>query len=451
MGSPPRMAGGGHHDPPLPPSAEGRSDRTEPSHPHWRLVQRVAASARFQRSQRLRELLLFVSERTLREPRGSVHEHDIGTAVFGRPADFMAGEDTLVRVHASRLRKRLEQYFSTEGAAEPVVIEIPKHTYIPVFRQREGNPPPAAEAPVTPAPSRTVRVPRPAALVGAVLAALLLAGTAWLYRADRAWHGRLSRGGLGPRPTVDRLWQDMFGSGRQAYVVLADSNLTMLEDLLRRPVTLLEYQHKRFRVPKEARPTDPAADDLVSRLMQRQFTSIADASLAHRIGLLNAVHGIPTAVISARDAGAQHFKSHHAILAGPRRANPWIELFEDQLNFRTRYDEERRQASFENRAPQPGEERAYEVVWNQLGYCRVAYLPNLDGTGSVLLLSGTEMGSTEAGVDFVTSERWVRRLGSALGVGPRQSFPHFEVLLRTHLLSSASPSFEVVAQRRLGS
>jgi hypothetical protein len=250
---------------------------------------------------------------------------------------------------------------------------------------------------------------------------------------------------------VDRLWRDMFGSGREAYVVLADSNLTMLEDLLQRQLTLLEYQHKRFSVPKESRPAEPAADDLVIRLMQRQFTSIADASLAHRIGLLNAVHGIPTSVISARDAGAQHFKSHHVILAGPRRANPWIELFEDQLNFPTRYDEGRRHVSFENRAPRPGEERSYDVVWNQLGYCRVAYLPSLDGTGSVLLLSGTEMGSTEAGVDFITSESWVRGLASALGVGAGRPFPHFEVLLRTHLLSSASPRFEVIAQRRLGS
>jgi hypothetical protein len=444
MGPPTRMAGG-HPEPIVPPSAPVSPDQAEPLHSHWPLVQRVAASARFQRSKRLRELLLFVCERALRDPHGSVHEHDIGTAVFGRPADFMAGEDTLVRVHASRLRKRLEEYFESEGAAEPVVIEIPTHTYVPAFRERGKGVAP------TGAPARALSLRRSAAWGGAVLAALILAGAAWLYRQDRAWHGRLASGGLAPQPTVDRLWRDMFGSGRQAYVVLADSNLTMLEDLLQRQMTLLEYQHKRFSVPKESRPADPAADDLVIRLMQRQFTSIADASLAHRIGLRNAVHGIPTTVISARDAGAQHFKSHHVILAGPRRANPWIELFEDQLNFRTRYDEGRRHASFENRAPRPGEERSYDVVWNQLGYCRVAYLPNLDGTGSVLLLSGTEMGSTEAGVDFITGEPWVRRLASALSVGAGRPFPHFEVLLRTHLLSSASPRFEVVAERRLGS
>jgi hypothetical protein len=63
-----------------------------------------------------------------------------------------------------------------------------------------------------------------------------------------------------------------------------------------------------------------------------------------------------------------------------------------------------------------GEEPRYVVKWDSLGYCRVAYLPNLDATGSILIISGTDLSSSDAGAEFITSERWVRHLRSALAV-----------------------------------
>jgi hypothetical protein len=430
------------------------------------LVERVAGSALFQRSRRLRDFLLFVCERGLTDPQNAVGEHEIGTRVFGRPPDFMVSEDTLVRVHASRLRKRLEQYFATEGAAEPVVIEIPTHSYMPVFRTRDAGPsgvaalaipgPVApAEPKAAPVASNSARVAnrrapvgtgqRRVALVGSAMVLVLVLCSTCLYLDNRGLR-RLLGAGLERRPTVDRLWKQMFGNGRPAYLVLGDSNLTMLEYVLRRQISLLEYRQKQFPVPK-GMVCDPAASEVVSQLMSLQFTSIADASLTRHVGLLNAVHGVPTYVISPQDADPQDFKSSNAVLAGSRRSNPWLELFEDRLNFRSRFDEARRVAHLENMDPRPGEERTYKSKRGERGYCRVAYLPNLGRTGSVLILSGTEMASTEAAVDFITSERWLLEVGSALQVDTRGGFPHFEVLLRTHLVSFASPQFEMVAVR----
>ena len=274
---------------------------------------------------------------------------------------------------------------------------------------------------------------------------LLVLCSTCLYLDNQGLRHRLGAG-LERRPTVDRLWKQMFGNGRPVYLVLADSNLTMLEYVLRRQLSPLEYLQKQFPVPV-GMVCDPAASEVVSHLMSRQFTSIADASLTRHLGLLNAVHGFPTHVISAQDAYPHHLKSSHAVLAGSRRSNPWLELFEDRLNFRSRFDEARRVAYLENMDPRPGEERTYESKQDELGYCRVAYLPNLGGTGSVLILSGTEMASTEAAVDFITSERWLREIRDTLQVAERGRFPHFEVLLRTHLVSFAAPKFEVVAVR----
>src|ERR1700691_1401194 len=105
------------------------------SHPR-ELLERIVASDPFQKSKRLRDLLLFLGERSLQDPYCTLREQEIGVEVFGRPPDYDTSHDTLVRVHVSQLRKKLHDYFLAEGRNEPLVIEIPKGSYVPLFRPR---------------------------------------------------------------------------------------------------------------------------------------------------------------------------------------------------------------------------------------------------------------------------------------------------------------------------
>lgn len=408
--------------------------------PRWELVQRVAGSAVFLKSRRLREFLLFVCERALRDPDSVVREQEIGVFVFGRPPDFDPSEDTLVRVQASQLRKRLQQFFAAEGSNEPMVIEIPKGTYMPAFRERAAAVEAKGDEPGAGASRFDLRL-----VVTAWLCLALLATCGWLLAQNRELWRRLN-GGQEPRPAVDHLWRSMFGD-RHTYVVLGDGTFTMWQDLLHRQLTPTQYQRQQFKGLAEETITDPVTLDFARRLMNRQFTPIADVGLAHRVARLNSAHGIPTEIVFARSAATQHFKSHNAVLSGSRRSNPWVELFENSLNFRSRFDEKTRTSYFDNVAPKDKEQETYEVKWDRLGYCRVAYLPNLDATGSVLLISGTDYSSTDAGAEFITSERWVRQLLAALGTKTGGDVPHFEVLLRAQLVLGAAPSFEMIAYR----
>jgi TolB-like protein len=52
----------------------------------------------------------------------------------------------MVRIEASQLRRRLERYYLTQGAADPVVIDLPKGGYVPVFRPAEVAVPPEVES-----------------------------------------------------------------------------------------------------------------------------------------------------------------------------------------------------------------------------------------------------------------------------------------------------------------
>jgi hypothetical protein len=97
-------------------------------------------------------------------------------------------------------------------------------------------------------------------------------------------------------------------------------------------------------------------------------------------------------------------KSDNVVLLGSSRANPWVELIQDRLNFRFAFDQQSHYSYFVNRSPKDGEQRVYHTD-SSVSYCAIAFVPNLDRTGNILAIAGTEVEGTEGGSEFVTSER----------------------------------------------
>lgn len=153
------------------------------SDPRWELAQRVADGPNFRNCPKLRAFFLYVCENALLGRVENVREQLIGTRVFGRHQDYNLNEDNIVRVEARELRKRLASYFADAGRNEPVIIEIPKGAYVPVFKQREQPPVEPAEVKAeTPALSDT-RGRTPQRWIFPVLAAavvILIAVVVWL-------------------------------------------------------------------------------------------------------------------------------------------------------------------------------------------------------------------------------------------------------------------------------
>src|SRR5947209_10867045 len=85
------------------------------------LVERIASSSYLNKSARLHDMFLYLCERVLDHSVEVIHEQEVGHKVFGRAPDYDTNADNIVRVHASTLRKRIDQYFSNEGSHEPVV------------------------------------------------------------------------------------------------------------------------------------------------------------------------------------------------------------------------------------------------------------------------------------------------------------------------------------------
>jgi hypothetical protein len=135
------------------------------------LVDRICASQEFRRANRLRDFLRFAVDRKLADAPHELTEAQIGHRVFGRPSMYNTGEDSIVRTEARVLRQRLDRYFSKEGVAEPILLEIPKGSYVPVFRWRDY---PVLQTTPQPAPPKSrVGMGRWMALAGSVVGVAL--------------------------------------------------------------------------------------------------------------------------------------------------------------------------------------------------------------------------------------------------------------------------------------
>jgi predicted ATPase len=99
-------------------------------------LHRVLESAVFVATPVLRRFLRCVVERTIRGSQDQLKEYALGLDVFGRGAEFDARTDTIVRVEARRLRARLGAYYDGPGRADPIIIEVPKGSYVASFRRR---------------------------------------------------------------------------------------------------------------------------------------------------------------------------------------------------------------------------------------------------------------------------------------------------------------------------
>lgn len=96
-------------------------------------LERVVRSRAFSRADSIRQVLRFIVEEAIGGNFDNIKEYLIATEALGRPPDFDPKTDSIVRVQVQRLRKRLEEYYSDEGAEDPVQIEIPAGGYVPTF------------------------------------------------------------------------------------------------------------------------------------------------------------------------------------------------------------------------------------------------------------------------------------------------------------------------------
>jgi hypothetical protein len=408
----------------------------------WQLIERITASPPFQKSTRLRDLLRFMAERSIRGQIQDLSEHRIGSAVFGKAEDYSVVEDSSVRVHVRQLRLKLHEYFDGEGREEPSIVEIPKGAYTTLFRAVEHRNS-ASPVPVVHQlePKLWFRV-LPWALAACFLATTVVV---WFIRPT-----------IANSPTPPWPLTTLFNPpNKPVEVVVADVNYGMTRLVDEQPVTLERYLSPSYRSGADltnAHPT-PREARMMKYLSGSLLTSYADLVVVDTLMRLSGSSRDWLAIRSARELRPRDLESGNFVFVGSPSSNPWVSYFQDKLNFREGEGKVGESLKFfQNSHPKPGEQATYQglAFTGSSGedYATVSLLPLANGRGSVLILQGLQQEGTEAAGLFLADASNRQKLQEALGFSGSPTQPvYFEALIRTQAVAGAPNATSIVATR----
>lgn len=402
--------------------------------PRWQLAQRIAGSGLFQRSVRLKALLLYVAEQALARPGEALNEYQIGCAVFERPKEYSPSEDNIVRVQARHLRARLEEYFENEGKAEPLILEIPKGGYLPVFRAREE-----VVAEVVAAGVERRGIPQLWVAAAIVLAAVV------------GWFAHSWVSVVAVKGEASWLLAALFERQAAVRLVAPDSSFGLLQGFLGRNLSLNDYLQPGY--PGELIESSFASEALRERarsVASRPYTTYGNLLIAGKASALAERQGWKMSLEFSRQLAARDLESGNLILVGSPQSNPWVSLFEKEGNFQSFHDLGVKRGGIRNLQPAAGEAREY-VTEPRHGYSGEAYALvglHLKKGARVLTLAGTNMEGTEAAWEFVSTPEkarllWEMAKWSKLPEGEAR----LEAVLRTYVLAGAARDTKIVAVR----
>ncbi len=411
-------------------SALGNAEKFSPpfhpsNDPNAALIERILASSQFRTSQRLREFLLYIAECALNEAPEAATEQQIGMHVFHRPAGYNSSEDSIVRTHARLLRQKLAEYFSTEGADEAVIVEVPKGHYLPLFRARESNPPLAPfPLPVQPVPlaapspeAWNYRKSTPFGVVMGILLGLMMGGCGFLLA--RVWPKTAV-----PRTSIETFWAPF---------------------LTGEPPVLI-YSNARFVGDSKSglRYAQPGANALQQPVVDH-YTGIGELASVYELTRLFDDHRTSFVLKRSLLVTWDEAKQRNLIFLGSPAENSSLNGLPSLTDFKMLANPE--SAGFENEYPRPGEQTVYSRPEHPLtmDYAVIALKPGVQSGKRTLMFCGLTTLGTQAAVEFASRKDTLAELLKVVSAGGEVK--PFEALLAVSLEGGVPLQSRLVAVR----
>lgn len=429
-------------------------------------LEEVVHGKSFGTSPRGQQFLRHVMEKAIAGDLESLKERVIGIELFRRSASYNKSEDAIVRVTASDVRKRLLQHYKEHENRSPYQIDMPPGSYIPEIRWVQTNVFPSAVIPdaspmldaikllpVKPVKSAsfTSLSVTTRTLFAIPLVIALLALTAWTsYRA-----GAFKFDTLGPYRAI-LPWSSIFGSRQELEIITSDPDFSTEQDITRHTISLSDYANGKYL------PDNPKLPPEVRNFCLRYLrgTRAADVDLPTVANIVTLAHpaGKKVLIRSARHMRTDDFQSDNDfILLGSPVADPWLEIFEQQLDFRFIYTDESTLQSIENVHPQSNELKLYVPQGKDFGvtpptgvaYAVIAFLQNPHRSGHVLILAGTGVEGTWAASQLVLNTTDLADALNHCDHSFNAPLRNFEILLKVNIMAGSPTSTDIIACHRL--
>jgi len=413
-------------------------------------VYRILASSHFSKAPLLSAFLMHVSRRALDDGMVRIPEYEIGRSVFQRSPDFDPRQDNIVRTYARHLRKRLQGYYEEDGADDMVRVEIPKGTYVPVFRTVESQSTAAGATIVTPPANENVALTKFEAWTSWQRYAWCLSAAILVLASYSAALFKVARWTTHPLPVAERssllhpLWTQLFRPDRDTIVVPGDIGFVILQQSNRRTFSLAEYV-------SWFSSNDLDSHLSMAYLKDQTYTSVLNLEIVSRLQRLPEANAGRFVIRAARNVRLDDLRNGNAILLGSSYSNPWDEIFSDKLNFHFVNRPSDSRFWIVNQHPVGRETRTYESMTTSTThktYAVVAMVPNLNRNGHVLLLQGLDATGTQAAAEMLFDsddiENVIREAINRYGTKGR-----FELLIEVNSLDANSHATDgrIIASR----
>src|SRR5258708_5004352 len=406
-----------------------------------RQIDPLVASKGLHGADSLCKLLRYLTHHALDFPGEPLKEYKIATEVFGRSSDFDPQLDSIIRVQAGRLRSKLAKYYESEGANDPIVVELPKGSYVLSFHQRgkaTGKLPGGVLSERDQQDTRLTSKKLGIAVVA--LSILLVLSIAAIIRAiafRKSSDANLAHSEPPPPPVFELFWKPFTSGPDEPWVVFSNASF------VGRPETGLRY-------------FDPTRDSKIS--VWDHYTGVGEVLAVHSLDQVFGLHHRGLRVKQGSLFELDDVQNNDLIFLGSPSENLTLMDIPNTKEFVfQRLDSGPRKGDLAivNVHPERGESKDYlaspSVAPLTEDYAVVALLPGLSPSRSIMILAGTTTFGTQGATDFVCRENLVRDLLQRLSVSKAGELKPFEAVLRVKVTRGVPVQMEIVALRRKAS
>jgi hypothetical protein len=430
----------------------------------------------FKGSHRSGQFLQYIIDQAIAGHFESLKERVIGMELFGRSASYDTGDDAIVRVTASDVRKRLLQHYGRYGATSEYRINLPSGTYIPditrVPRGEVGHFDGALAQRETgqvrhdsPGPNvEFVPVPRGLVIEASALPQVeatqpkRLGRYRWLFLGIPIVAINLTLWGIfwsRPSPvetphTSSLPWSALFGSSRATELITSDPNIAEIQGISGGQVSVSDYANHNYL--SGSKKLTPEEEYFCLTVLAGNKASSVDIQIVANIAQLSQVNSRKIDVFAARQIQLKDLRTdNNFIFLGSPRSDPWTDLFSDQLDFRFVFDQAAQSEFILNVHPRRNERQKYiPTAMGSLSgdtFAIIAFVRNPDEDGRVLILAGaTAEGTAAAGKLATDATRFLPALQKCgINPNPSEPLPHFELLLHLNSIAGSPSHIDVEA------
>jgi len=408
-------------------------------------INKLVSSETLHGSESLCKLLRYLTQHALEHPGTPLKEYQIATEVFGRPADFDPHLDSTIRVQAGRLRLKLTEYYGSEGAEDPVIVELPKGTYVPNFRVSLGHKDASekserhqsAHTPkpiVLPVTARTKAKSRVVPLLALVVIGLF--GVVAMQVFERYAPSAPANNSVSAPLSVRTFWRAFVEAPEEPWVVFSNGAF------IGRPETGMRYFDASRDAPDKILDHYTGVGEVLAILeLDRAFDLMHREIRVKRGSLLslddaknnNLIFvGSPAENLSLLELPGSREFVFQRVLSGARKGDLGI------LNVH----------------PQAGEPPMFLATPGPPlteDYATITLSNGLAAGRHMLILAGTTTLGTQAAVEFVCHEDSLQRLMKNLKATDNGEVKPFEALLRVKVTRGVPVETQLVSLRKSGS